>query len=228
MHWCKEASPDMLFQMAWFLVGLTAELALVWSIIAHHLQVLLESQARVLGWDEACSVTCEQATRGLPCEKRHFTLSRKTQRTHSDNNVSLFIPRTNEKLPRVGSCICQGMLLPKSVMRMGSCKGISGRGRLFLDTFALLVFRGNLCFLCCKLLKWEAMCVFLWPDVRKILSQWGQGKGRTPRKSKGGGGSICRELMVRESDWMWHLYLEPKQKAKKARSWTRYIRIYCP
>lgn len=54
MHCYKEALPDMLFQMARFLVGLTAELALVWPVIAHHLQVLLESQARVLGWDEAC------------------------------------------------------------------------------------------------------------------------------------------------------------------------------
>lgn len=72
--------------------------------------------------------------------------------------------------------------LPKSVIRIGSWRGISGRGRLFLDTLALLAFRGNLCFFCCKLLKWDAMCVFLWPDVRKILSQWGQGNGRTPSK----------------------------------------------
>lgn len=46
--------PHMLFQVARLLVGLTAELALVRPVAAHHLQVLLESQAMVLGWDEAC------------------------------------------------------------------------------------------------------------------------------------------------------------------------------
>lgn len=74
------------------------------------------------------------------------------------------------------------MHLPKSVMRMGSCSGMSGNGKLLLDTLALLAFRGNLCFFCCKLLKWDAICVFLCPDVRKILSQWGQEKGRTPKR----------------------------------------------
>lgn len=92
------------------------------------------------------------------------------------------------------------MLLPKSVMRMGSCSGISGRGRLLLDTLALLDLRGNLCFFCCKLLKWEAMCVFLWPDVRKILSQWGQGNGRTPKQW---GKTAFRELAFRELIVMW-------------------------
>lgn len=178
------ALPDMLFQMARFLVGLATELALVWPVIAHHLQVLLESQARVLGWYETCWATCEQATGELSCEKtfqfvqkKHTHTKKRPQesnlRIHSNNTIV----NTDAALP---ICACEHMLLPKSVMRMGSCRGMSGRGRLLLDTLALLVFRGNLCFFCCRLLKWEAMCVFLWPDVRKILSQWGQGKGRAP------------------------------------------------
>lgn len=127
-----------------------------------------------------------------------------------------FIPRTPDTLcvynnehrqttPHVYTYTCLHVLLPKSVMRMGSCRGISGRGRLLLDTLALLVFLGNLCFFCCKLLKWEAMCVFLWPDVRKILSQWGQGKGRTPKKSEGKKNCAFGELEFRELDWFWSL-----------------------
>lgn len=111
------------------------------------------------------------------CAKKHTHTKKRQQesnlRIHSNNTIV----NTDAALP---ICACEHMLLPKSVMRMGSCRGMSGRGRLLLDTLALLVFRGNLCFFCCKLLKWEAMCVFLWPDVRKILSQWGQGKGRAP------------------------------------------------
>lgn len=44
----------MLFEMARFLVCFTAELALIWPVIAHHIQILLESQTGILGWDEAC------------------------------------------------------------------------------------------------------------------------------------------------------------------------------
>lgn len=51
----KEALPNMLLQMAGFLVGLTAVLALVRPFTAHHIQVLLKGQAGVLGRDKACS-----------------------------------------------------------------------------------------------------------------------------------------------------------------------------
>lgn len=199
MQCYNDALPDMLLQMAWFLVGLTTELALIWPVIAHHLQVLLESQARVPGGDEACKGTCEQSTCGLQWEKTfHFVHSPRVETsTRKQLNNAFHLITSTGKLCAclqwwthvythhlcVYTRACQHMLLPKSVMRMGSCRGMSGRGRLLLDTLALLLFRGNFCFLCCKLLKWEAMCVFLWPDVRKILSQWGQGKGRTPRKS---------------------------------------------
>lgn len=67
----------MLFQMARFLVGLATELALVWPVIAHHLQVLLESQARVLGWYETCWATCEQATGELSYEKTFQLVQKK-------------------------------------------------------------------------------------------------------------------------------------------------------
>lgn len=146
-------SPDVLLQMAWFLIGLTAELAFIWPVTVRHLQVLLEGQARILGctepwWEDANK---QHTLNCLTSENRRITVK-----------------------------IQEVRLLPKSVMRMGSCKGMSDRGMLFFDTLALLVFRGNLCFFCCRFLKCEAMCVFLWPDVRKILSQWGQEKGRSP------------------------------------------------
>lgn len=44
--------PDVLFQMAGFLVCLIAELAFERPVCCHHIQVLLESQARGLGEDE--------------------------------------------------------------------------------------------------------------------------------------------------------------------------------
>lgn len=55
LHWHvkKEVLPHVLFQVARLLVGLTAILALIRSVISYYFQKLLESQARVLGWDEA-------------------------------------------------------------------------------------------------------------------------------------------------------------------------------
>lgn len=77
-------------------------------------------------------------------------------------------------------CACLCVCVLRSEMRIGSCSCISGSGRLCLETRARFGLRGNLCFFCCRFLKCEAMCVFLWPDVRKILSQCGHGNGRTP------------------------------------------------
>lgn len=113
------------------------------------------------------------------------------------------------------------VFLPKSVMRMGSCRGISGRGRWLFDTLALLLFRGNLCFFCCEFLKWDAMCVFLWPDVLKILSQWGQGKGRTPGVKKKGSleGHWCAES---QTDVTW---LGPQRKAMKMHDIPKPVQI---
>lgn len=203
----------MLFQMAWFLVSLTAELALVWPVIACHFQVLLKSQARVLGCNEPCYAACEIARYGHERNKVNFVQKIKTHmKKHQESKwiiqlsssqcttISVNIYQTFIYIAEFRFIYMNHMLLPKSVMRMGSCSGISGRGRLLLDTLALLDFRGNLCFFCCKLLKWEAMCVFLWPDVRKILSQWGQGNGRTPKQW---GKTAFRELAFRELIVMW-------------------------
>lgn len=62
-------------------------------------------------------------------------------------------------------------ILPTSVMRIGSCKGISGTGTFALPTRTFAGLRWCRIFLNSVCLKWEAMWVFLWPEVRNFLSQ---------------------------------------------------------
>lgn len=72
--------------------------------------------------------------------------------------------------------------LPKSVMSMGSCKGMSGTGTLVFPTRTFAGLRWCRSFLSSVCLKCEAIWVFRWPDVLNFLSQWGQAKGLTPAK----------------------------------------------
>lgn len=74
--------------------------------------------------------------------------------------------------------------LPKSVMSMGSCKGMSGTGPLDFPTRTFVGLRWCLSFLSSVCLKCEVIWVFRWPDVLNFLSQWGQAKGLTPAKEK--------------------------------------------
>lgn len=74
--------------------------------------------------------------------------------------------------------------LPKSVMSMGSCKGMSGTGPLDFPTRTFVGLRWCRSFLSSVCLKCEVIWVFRWPDVLNFLSQWGQAKGLTPAKDK--------------------------------------------
>lgn len=66
-------------------------------------------------------------------------------------------------------------------MSIGSCKGISGTGTLFFPIRTLAGLRWCRIFLSSLCLKWEAIWVFLWPEVRNFLSQCGQAKGLIPK-----------------------------------------------
>lgn len=68
--------------MAGFLVGFAAELALVGPIVA--LQVLLKSEARVLGRDEAC-----WATR---LRREKHSLKKKGEKKKKNQDLSAFLP----------------------------------------------------------------------------------------------------------------------------------------
>ena len=72
--------------------------------------------------------------------------------------------------------------LPKSVMSIGSCKGMSGTGTLVFPTRTFAGLRWCRSFLNSVCLKCEEIWVFRWPDVLNFLSQWGQAKGLTPAK----------------------------------------------
>lgn len=195
----QEALPDMLFQMAWFLVGLTTELALVWPLIALHLKVLLENQARILGWDEAW---CEQATCGLPCEK---TFGAETCSEHTETSTR------NQLHSKDNWSVCTYQSQWWGWVPAEGYQAEVG----YSWTLWLCWFFGETCVSSVVSFWSEKQCVFSCGlTYERSCHSEGRGKGVHLRKM-GERNCTFGELVFRELDWFWHMYLNINIKRVK-------------